>query len=126
MLSAVRRALLPLAAFALIGPAFGWNQWTWTSSGPGQRAAHSLHVFKNKAYLFGGRSDDVNVPHTPKTYKIIETDGVLSFAGYDTQSVTTCENETDTSCLRVWKGLLHNDVWSYQLGSRRYSSHFMP
>jgi hypothetical protein len=107
------RALVALAVFA---SAFAWNRWTWSGPGPGQRASHSLHVYGNKVYLFGGRANDINVPHRPKTYKIVENDGVLSFESYDLQLVKFCsENDTALTCLNIWKGLLFNDLWSYPL-----------
>ncbi len=108
---------LALAALTL-SPVRAWNQWTWRGAGPGQRAAHSLHVFKNHVYLFGGRSNDTVVPHRPKTYEIQEIDGVISFASYDEQLVTSCsENDTALTCLDITKGVLHNDIWRYQLGA---------
>lgn len=94
-----------------------WNVWT-QGIGPGQRAAHSLHVYKDSLYLFGGRSNDIIVPHRPKTYTIVETAGVLSFASYDQQLVKNCSaNDTALSCLNIPVGSLHNDLWTYPLSA---------
>ena len=115
-------AALCATLLALPASVFGWNQWTWRGGGPGQRAAHSLHVFNNYVYLFGGRSNDTVVPHRPKTYEIQEIDGVISFASYDRKLVTSCsENDTALTCLDIHKGVLHNDIWRYQLGACKLS-----
>lgn len=118
MLNGRAAAVWALVAVALTPPACGWNQWTWKGAGPGQRASHSLHVWGNYVYLFGGRSNDTTVPHRPKTYEIVENDGILSFKSYDQKLVTSCaNNDTDLTCLNIVKGVLHNDIWRYQLGA---------
>lgn len=113
---------LPLLLLSLLSPSLSWNIWT-NNAGPGQRAAHSLHVYGNYVYLFGGRSNDTIVPHRPKTYQIVETDGILSFASYDSKLVTACpENDTSLECLNIEIGVLHNDIWRYRLGAFFHST----
>lgn len=39
----------------LAAPADAWQEWTWNGEGPGTRGGHSLHVYKDSVFLFGGR-----------------------------------------------------------------------
>lgn len=100
-----------------------WQRWEWTGEGPGTRAGHSLHVYKNYTVLFGGRGTNQVVPHQPRTYEIIETAGVLSFETYDQKLVRDCGDDPDLSCLDITVGLYHNDLWLYPLDCDRFDDH---
>ena len=60
--------------------------------------------------LFGGRSNDIQKDHTPKTYEIQEDQGVLFIENYEDKPVGN-EGASD----RVNVGLQFNDVWAYPL-----------
>ena len=58
-----------------------WRQWKYTSEtsdawrltwgyaeGPRGRRGHSISMYKNKLIMFGGRDNEVQRQHVPKTY----------------------------------------------------------
>lgn len=72
--------------------------------------------------LFGGRGNDISVEHVPRTYEVSESNGQLSFTTYNQRLVRTCEgNLTFEECYNISVGVLHNDVWSYDLSCKRWS-----
>jgi hypothetical protein len=89
-----------------------------TRWGPGPRAGHSLLLFNETLYLFGGRGNEAVVAHTPKTYEITRVDGSLAFATYDQKQVKTCgPNTTFEECYNIDVGVYYNDVWAYSLAA---------
>ena len=94
---------------------WGWNRWTDTNepNTPGPRAGHSMVVWNNRVYVFGGRANDASVVHNPKSYEIREVAGILEFTSYDGQSVRNC-NVTDGTC-NIEVGTYYNDLWAYDL-----------
>ena len=60
--------------------------------------------------LFGGRSNDIQKTHRPRTYEIQEDQGVLFIENYENKEV---ENEGASDLVNV--GLQFNDVWVYPL-----------
>ena len=112
-----RALLLATAAVLLAQGVRGWKEWTWEGDGPGPRAGHSMVLINETAFLFGGRANDIAVPHVPKTYEVSEENGQLSFTTYDQNLVLACDgNRTFDECYNISIGLLFNDLWSYDLG----------
>ncbi|KAF0695740.1 Aste57867_13476 [Aphanomyces stellatus] len=98
--------------------ALSWKQWAWKGAGPGPRRGHSLVLHGSHAVVFGGRADDTQVPHVPKTYSTVEVHGQLEFSTYTDQPVqNTC---TDNTCA-VPIGVYYNDVWAYDINCTRYA-----
>lgn len=83
-----------------------WQQWDYSDfpsddwrdiwgfgNGPGGRRGHSMVVWNDakssssKVILFGGRDNEIHRPHLPKTYDLIEEDGMLEFTTYDERPV---------------------------------------
>jgi len=70
----------------------GWKLWTQRNGSidmnyPAARRGHSLVMYGSKVVLFGGKGDDENRFHVPKTFELVEVDGRLDFASYDQKSV---------------------------------------
>lgn len=118
---------------------------------PRPRRGHSLHlihtdersIYEGATYivLFGGRSNDDQVLHVPKTYDIDSVDGTIEFTTYDEKFVNPChdiKNEfysvdeqvncwfytgaanategltlDDVAMINI--GVVYNDVWAYKL-----------
>jgi len=51
-----------------------------------------------KLVLFGGRSNEGQKSHVPKSYKIADVDGILEFETYDDRPVSPLYNETAEGC----------------------------
>lgn len=114
-----------------------WKQWEYISfttddwrdvwgyaDGPRGRFGHSLVLWnETRLVLFGGRDNDVHRPHIPKTYELIEEDGIFSFKTYTDKPLvpdydptcipeTTCVNLTNAtsgnteSCSYSWEHVL--------------------
>lgn len=109
------RARVPWGRVLAAG--WAWREWTWTTPGPGARERHSFHLFDNQVFVFGGRANDIVVPHTPKTYQIVNVNGTLQFETYDQKPVTECVNQTLEECYDIPIGLFFNDIWRYDLGA---------
>ncbi|KAA0145626.1 hypothetical protein FNF29_08455 [Cafeteria roenbergensis] len=117
-----RALLLATAAVLLAQGVRGWKEWTWEGDGPGPRAGHSMVLINETAFLFGGRANDIAVPHVPKTYEVSEENGQLSFTTYDQNLVLACDgNRTFDECYNISIGLLFNDLWSYDLDCTRFA-----
>ncbi|KAH9144466.1 hypothetical protein AeRB84_011593 [Aphanomyces euteiches] len=87
-------------------------------AGPGPRRGHSLALHGSRAVVFGGRADDTETPHVPRTYDIMDVHGKLEFATYtDLPVKDTC---TDDTCA-VPIGVYFNDVWAYDINCTRYA-----
>ena len=110
-----------------------------TAPAPRRRRGHSLVLYHSpNAYpyfgdtyivLFGGRDNDENTTHVPKTYDLESINGTLQFTTYDQKPVnpcndvngtyytaeerSTCSNTTDPNIIPV--GVYYNDVWAYKL-----------
>lgn len=57
--------------------ATAWQNWDFyninvTDWDPGARRGHSMHLWNNSIYLFGGRGNDINAEHIPRTYVAAE------------------------------------------------------
>lgn len=89
---------------------------------PGPRMGHSWELFDGSVFLFGGRANDITVPHTPRTYEIVTVNGSLVFASYDQKLVNPPCNITDPDCDTLQNiGLYFNDVWEYPINCTRWS-----
>jgi len=101
---------------------------------PGPRAAHSLHLWNDSAYLFGGRGNEIVVVHDPRTYQIARVNGSLFFQSYDQKHFAPCLDSNLTSnnlpganltdaqyaaCYDITVGTYFNDVWRYDLTCAR-------
>ena len=78
-----------------------WQQWNYSSfttddwkdlwgpaDGPQGRQGHSIVLWnETKIVLFGGRDNEVQKPHVPKTYELIDDEGILKFESYDQKPV---------------------------------------
>ena len=95
-----RRAVGPrwvLAVLCLVPfEAEGWQKWTYSSNatqewrdlwrlprGPGARRGHTMVLFNTMILMFGGRSNEVQRNHVPKTYEIEDVNGTIDFVSYD-------------------------------------------
>jgi hypothetical protein len=113
----VMRRDLALALLLVVWRAAAWKEWTWQGAGPGPRSSHSLVLIDDVVYLFGGRSNDIEVLHVPKTYEVSEVNGQLTFTTYDQKLVKECDGgRTFQECFNITIGLLFNDIWAYPLG----------
>ncbi len=82
-------------------------------------------MYKSQVIIFGGRTDDSSLPHTPKSYEIHQVNGKLEFKTYDEKPVIKTCNESDVdndaeNCIpseEQWSpiGVYYNDVWSYDI-----------
>jgi len=88
---------------------------------PGPRRGHTWELFEGSVFLFGGRSNDIVVPHTPRTYEIVTVNGSLVFKSYDQKLVNPACNITDPDCPTLQQiGLYYNDVWEYPINCTRW------
>ena len=90
-----RKKLLLLVS--MVNPTHSWQQWNYSSfatddwkdifgfaEGPRGREGHSMVVWnETKVVMFGGRDNEVHRPHVPKTYNMVEEEGVFGFETYD-------------------------------------------
>ncbi|CAK4101470.1 unnamed protein product [Aphanomyces euteiches] len=75
---------------------------------------------RSRAVVFGGRADDTETPHVPRTYDIMDVHGKLEFATYtDLPVKDTC---TDDTCA-VPIGVYFNDVWAYDISKPEFYRH---
>jgi len=152
---------LLLLIFLLTLPSCAWRRWTPTElypdegvkqavpkggtnwsyqlrlNSPGPRAAHSMLYWNNSVYLFGGRGNEISVPHDPRTYEVARANGSLYFKSYDQRHFSDCKDENGVSnndpsyigkefpadrfanCYNVRIGTYFNDVWRYDLSCER-------
>eukprot|EP00520_Triparma_pacifica_P000336 CAMPEP_0118648420 /NCGR_PEP_ID=MMETSP0785-20121206/9146_1 /TAXON_ID=91992 /ORGANISM="Bolidomonas pacifica, Strain CCMP 1866" /LENGTH=1030 /DNA_ID=CAMNT_0006540611 /DNA_START=234 /DNA_END=3323 /DNA_ORIENTATION=+ len=105
--------LLVLAMVA-VSQVDAWQKWdykytaseewkdTWGyAEGPRGRRGHSISMSPTTdtskgslLIMFGGRDNEIQREHVPKTYNIIESEGSLEFETYTDQPVKTTYNET--------------------------------
>lgn len=110
----------------LFSTVLAWKEWSWGNKTfqPGGRRGHSMVLFKNHIVVFGGRTDDTDVPHVPKTYEIEQINGKLEFKSYNEKPVVPECNQTyidqkipcrseEQSTTKV--GVYYNDVWGYNI-----------
>lgn len=85
--------------------------------------------------MFGGRGNEAELEHIPRTYNVEKRDGRIIFTAYEEKPVLSCHNSllgenftysaddivncTDSS-LTTTVGLFYNDVWAYNLNCTRY------
>lgn len=50
--------------------------------GPGGRYGHTMVMHDTQIVLFGGRADEIQKTHIPKTYKVEDRNGTIDFASY--------------------------------------------
>ena len=88
-------SFLPLILL-LLTPCTGWRAWDYTSttpddwkdtwgfsSGPRGRRGHTMVLSEGtKLIMFGGRDNEMQRQHVPKTYNIEEIEGALEFQTY--------------------------------------------
>lgn len=91
--------------------------------GPGPRAGHSMALFNDSVILFGGRGNEVNTRHNPKTYEVVNVNGSLEFKTYDQKPVRTCDDGiSEEECYTIQIGTYFNDVWAYPLNCSQSGS----
>ena len=107
------------------------NNEYWLDCQPGERRGHSLNIITGGlslpktstsnetviregrwVILFGGRSNDIQKLHEPKTYEISEDQGVLYIDNYENKKL---ESSYKTGDSNVNIGLYYNDIWAYPL-----------
>mmetsp|Transcript_24240 Transcript_24240/g.48206 ORF Transcript_24240/g.48206 Transcript_24240/m.48206 type:complete len:1055 (-) Transcript_24240:30-3194(-) len=99
------RAVALLALFSILCPCDGWRQWEYKSEtpddwkdvwgyeqGPRGRRGHSLSMLGSRLIMFGGRDNEIQRQHVPKTYNIIEVEGTLEFQTYEDYPVSSNYN----------------------------------
>ncbi|GBG32705.1 Teneurin-1 [Hondaea fermentalgiana] len=91
--------LLLATALANVHESQAWNLWTSQNgtddkTHPSARRGHSLLMFGNKVVLFGGKGNNENRLHTPKTFELQEVEGRLEFATYDEKPVSKGTQES--------------------------------
>jgi hypothetical protein len=109
---------------------------------PRARRGHSLtwirHMNGDKndgdyIFLFGGRGNDAQKEHVPKTYNVEKVDGQISFTTYTEKPVSPCDDpeniywskesqagcSSETSSGIIDVGKIYNDVWMYRVNCLR-------
>lgn len=130
--------LLPLLAWLATAPSSAWQEWNYSTvsdanlrewqrtwgfpTGPRGRYGHSLHAWGDKVLLFGGRDNDMQVPHAPRTYQVDRINGSLVFLTYDQYPVDDCEGDDCSNSAQI--KVLYNDIWVYELGKRDCTRYF--
>eukprot|EP01029_Cantina_marsupialis_P024670 TRINITY_DN6398_c1_g1_i1.p1 TRINITY_DN6398_c1_g1~~TRINITY_DN6398_c1_g1_i1.p1 ORF type:complete len:784 (+),score=163.00 TRINITY_DN6398_c1_g1_i1:95-2446(+) len=111
------------AASFLASFANAWKEWTWEESigSPGERMGHSMVLYENQVFLFGGRGSNTEGEHIPKTYEIEMIDGNLEFKTYDEKPVHECDPDDPlANCeTMIPIGTFFNDIWRYDLDCER-------
>lgn len=80
-----------------------------------------MHLWNNFIFIFGGRGNNLQVLHDPKTYEVERVLGELNFITYDTKSIRDCPpNNTYAECYNVQITTFHNDIWAYGLDCWRW------
>lgn len=86
--------------------------------------------------MFGGRDNDNNTEHIPRTYDVEIVDGRIAFTTYDQKPVSPCNDaeeqiywtlteEEKQACLddpidKINVGVIYNDVWAYKITGPRH------
>ena len=123
-----------------------WQQWNYSSfttddwrdiwgfaDGPHGRRGHSLVLWnETKIVMFGGRDNEIHKPDVPKTYDLVDDDGILKFDTYDEKPVrsgfdpTSCQPKmecvslenaasgNDETCSYSWDHVLTDGMTSAQ------------
>jgi hypothetical protein len=76
---------------------FATDAWrtTWGfQHGPRGRRGHTVVLHGTKLILFGGRDNEIQRKHVPKTYNIVNKEGLLEFETYDETPVKTAYNQS--------------------------------
>ena len=127
----MRAATLSALLLALAPRAASWVQWTHSHLGPGTRAGHSLMLYNDTLYVFGGRSAEASKLHDPRTFSTARSaNGTVEFTAYNDRHVTAClddfgalvENASDAryaACYSTRVGTYRNDLWAYPLNCSR-------
>ena len=103
-----------LLVYFKISDVYAWQKWNhelidittddWKdiwghSKGPRKRHGHSIVLWEseNKIYLimFGGRDEDMQKEHIPKSFELVEEEGILDFKSYDGKPIY---NELNPLC----------------------------
>lgn len=109
-----------------------WQLWTSEADGPGPRGGHSLLLFNDTVYLFGGRGNEKSVFHDPRTFSMRMVDGELEIDDYAGRPLKFCKDENGDSidpdtmtpeeleaCYNIDIGTYANDIWTYRLNCTR-------
>lgn len=115
-----------------------WGKSTTHLSGPGERYGHSMVLHGTRIILFGGRANDVEKEHIPRSHTVADHNGTIEFASfwdrvYDCKYLlrkrqffdpnATLENENCTEQLEdrsiIPASYIWNDVWLYELNCTR-------
>lgn len=109
-----------LACLALLlGTAEAWQLWSTSGQGPPSRDGHSLVLYNNTVFMFGGRGSEVTRVHTPMTFDIVNINGTLSFSTYDGKPIKDCGSLSFHECYDIMVGTYYNDLWAYPLDCER-------
>ncbi len=123
-----------------------WQEWKYNSyatddwkdiwgfpNGPRGRRGHSLVLWEEtKIIMFGGRDNEIHKPDVPKTYSLINDEGLLTFETYDQKPVqegydpSSCQPKKECvslgntksgnneSCSYSWDHILMDDMTAAQ------------
>ena len=131
---------------------YAWQEWKYSSftsndwreiwggidDGPRSRRGHSMVLWdKTKVVMFGGRDNEVHTPDVPKTYDLVDDNGILKFDTYDEKPVrsnydpTTCQPKMECrnfesssssknieTCSYSWDHVLNDDMTASQIEAK--------
>eukprot|EP00602_Paraphysomonas_sp_CaronLab_P006179 CAMPEP_0185022774 /NCGR_PEP_ID=MMETSP1103-20130426/5476_1 /TAXON_ID=36769 /ORGANISM="Paraphysomonas bandaiensis, Strain Caron Lab Isolate" /LENGTH=939 /DNA_ID=CAMNT_0027554999 /DNA_START=122 /DNA_END=2940 /DNA_ORIENTATION=- len=100
----------------------------------GLEGGHSLVLAGDYLLMFGGRGNEAQLEHVPRTYNVERLNGTIQFTTYEDKPVIAChdlaneyftkEEQEAIGCTSnsttVTVGLFYNDVWAYNLKCTRY------
>ncbi|GMH86956.1 hypothetical protein TL16_g10705 [Triparma laevis f. inornata] len=97
----------PLLLSLLLTSTNAWRQWDYKSdtpdvwkdvwgydTGPRGRRGHSISLLGSRLIMFGGRDNEIQRQHVPRTYNIIDVKGSLEFQTYENYPVSSNYNST--------------------------------
>lgn len=129
------RACAPLLRAVLLAlsacQSASWVEWSATAAGPGERAGHSLLIFNDTLFLFGGRGPAATRLHDPRTFSTQRSEtGTVEFSKYNDKHVTACldaagdavDDATSpeyAACYSIDVLTYRNDLWAYSLNCSR-------
>lgn len=100
--------------------------------GPGVRSGHTMDIYNDTLYVFGGRARESSSRlHDPKTFSTYRSaEGIVEFSAYNDKHVAACLNdlglqehnessEAFKACYSVTVSEYRNDLWMYRLNCSR-------